>query len=134
MAFIERRKEDLERSLYTYKARVISVYDGDTIRADLDLGLGIWVKNQKFRLAHINTLELTGTEGEELQKALDARDTLRELVLDKDILIQTIKDRKGKYGRFLCILWAVPENDDRGTFFNVNDHLVQKGLGESVEY
>ncbi len=31
----------MKQSLYHYRAKVLSVYDGDTIRVDLDLGLGI---------------------------------------------------------------------------------------------
>ena len=32
----------MELTLYHYKATVVSVYDGDTIRADIDLGMNIW--------------------------------------------------------------------------------------------
>ena len=34
----------MKHTLYTYKAIVTSVYDGDTCTVDIDLGLHIWVK------------------------------------------------------------------------------------------
>lgn len=35
-----------EDKLYYYKGTVQSVYDGDTIRVDIDLGLNVVVKNE----------------------------------------------------------------------------------------
>ena len=49
-------------ALYHYRAVVISVYDGDTCRMDIDLGLDIWQKNEKIRLVRINTPELRGND------------------------------------------------------------------------
>lgn len=46
---------DLE--LYKYCAKVMSVYDGDTIRVDIDLGLKTWIKNESIRLNRINAPE-----------------------------------------------------------------------------
>ena len=60
--------------MFHYTAQVQSVYDGDTCRVDIDLGLGSWIRNEKLRLLRINALEMTGPE-----KALGAaaRDFLR---------------------------------------------------------
>ncbi|MFQ6613087.1 MAG: thermonuclease family protein [Fidelibacterota bacterium] len=107
--------------LYYYRARVVSVYDGDTCRVDLDLGFGVWIRKEKIRLARINTPELKGPQRPE---GLKARDYLRELVLNKRIILQTKKDRKGKYGRYLGELWL----QQNGQWINVNDDLVQAGL------
>ncbi len=35
---------------YVYDARVVSVYDGDTIRVDIDLGFNLWLHNESIRL------------------------------------------------------------------------------------
>ena len=43
-----------DAELFHYNAIVQSVYDGDTCRVDIDLGLGIWVRNEKIRLVRIN--------------------------------------------------------------------------------
>ncbi len=107
--------------LYHYRAKVVSVYDGDTCRVDLDLGFGVWIRREKIRLARINAPELRGSER---PRGLEARDYLRKLVLNKNIILQTLKDRKGKYGRYLGELWL--EQD--GRWINVNDLLVKEGL------
>ena len=39
-------------------------------------------------------------EGEERELGIVSRGELREKILDKDIILETIKDKKGKYGRF----------------------------------
>jgi micrococcal nuclease len=118
----------MDDQLYYYRAKVVSVYDGDTVRADIDLGLSTWIKNEKLRLARINTPELRGAERE---AGLAARDFLISKVLDKNIILETIRDRKGKYGRYLAELWI---KNDSGEFINVNDLLVQEGHAVYTEY
>ena len=109
--------------LYHYRARVVSVYDGDTCRVDLDLGFGIWIRKEKIRLARINTPELRGSQRME---GLKARDYLRDLILGRSIILETKKDRKGKYGRYLGELWL----EQAGQWVNVNDIMVQEGLAK----
>ena len=84
--------------MYEYKAHVTKVYDGDTITCDIDLGFGIHLKKQSIRLLYIDTPEV---RGEEREQGLIVRDIVAEKILDKDIIIRTSKDRKGKYGRWL---------------------------------
>ena len=116
---------DLE--LYKYSAKVISVYDGDTIRVDIDLGLKTWIKNESIRLHRINAPEVRGIEK---ALGLKSRDFLSKLILKKGIIIQTIKDQKGKYGRYLGEIWL--EID--GKYLNVNDHLVKEGYAIYKQY
>ena len=52
----------MKDKLYHYRAKVASVYDGDTIRVDIDLGLKSWIKDEKIRLNRINAPELRGDE------------------------------------------------------------------------
>lgn len=90
---------------FRYPAKVIDVYDGDTVTCMVNLGFSVIVK-EKIRLFGINTPELRGAEKE---RGYVSRDRMRELVLDKDIILYTIKNRrnedtKGKYGRYLGIL------------------------------
>lgn len=83
---------------YTYNANVTKVYDGDTITVDIDLGLGVWIRGEKIRLFGINAPEV---RGEERIDGLASRDWLRKLILERTVVIKTIKDSKGKYGRYL---------------------------------
>ncbi len=114
--------------LYRYKAIIRSVYDGDTCRADIDLGLKMWMHNEPLRLARINTPEVRGAEREE---GLKSRDYLRELIDGKEVFIATIKDKKGKYGRYIADIWLEQED---GNWINVNDNLVENGYAEYKEY
>ncbi len=109
--------------LYHYRTLVAGVYDGDSITVDIDLGLGVWMTNQKIRLANINTPELRGDERED---GLVARDWLRDKILGEEIILRTIKDKKGKYGRWLGEIWHEE--------VNINEQLVELGMAKEVEY
>ncbi len=112
-----------EDGIYTYKAIITSVYDGDTVTADIDLGLSTWVHGEKLRLSRINTPEVRGAEREQ---GLISRDWMRAQILDKTVLIQTTRDEKGKYGRYLAEIYL--------DGVNINDLLVTEGLAEYKEY
>ena len=71
--------------MYEYCAKVVSVYDGDTITVDIDLGFGIVLKKQKLRLLGINTPEV---RGEEKILGKKVRDLVREKILDKVVTIK----------------------------------------------
>ena len=93
--------EEIIEPLYSYNAYVIGIYDGDTITCDIDVGFDIIIKKQKIRLYGIDTPEL---RGDERDMGLIIRDKLREKILHKWVLLCTIKDTKGKYGRWLGII------------------------------
>ena len=118
----------VENNLYHYRATVQSVYDGDTCTVDIDLGLSTWVHSEKLRLYRINAPEVRGAEREE---GLRSRDFLRELIDGKAIVVQTIKDRKGKYGRYLAEIWLAGED---GEWININDLIVQEGYAQYADY
>jgi micrococcal nuclease len=114
--------------LYHYQAHITAVYDGDTVTADVDLGLHIWTRGEKLRLHRINAPEV---RGEQRTAGLLSRDFLREQVLDKDVVIETIADKKGKYGRYLAEIWL---ENAAGEWANINDLLVQSGHAEYHDY
>lgn len=118
----------LKRNLlmYIYKAIVIKVYDGDTITVNIDLGFGV-SKTERLRLYGINTPEVRGTERIE---GLKSRDWLRTLILNKEIIVKTYRDKKGKYGRYLADIYI---ESDTGTI-NINDWLVRENLAEHKIY
>lgn len=84
--------------MYQYKAKIIDVYDGDTVTAMVDLGFYHY-QQMKFRLYGINTPEI---RGEEREKGLLVRDILRAMILDKEVTINSYKDKQEKYGRYLA--------------------------------
>lgn len=103
--------------IYTYKAKVIDVYDGDTITVDIDLGFNIWKRNEKIRLASINAPEVRGKNKD---KGIVVRDYLRLLILNREVTLKTIKDKKEKYGRYLGIIFLNEEN--------INNKLLEENL------
>jgi len=89
---------------YTYDIVVQSVYDGDTIRADIDLGFTVWMRNQPLRLYGVNTPEVRGAERE---RGLTVRDAVRAWIDEaagQRMWINSIQDREGKFGRYLAII------------------------------
>ncbi len=118
----------MKSKLYFYRAEVVSVYDGDTCRVNIDLGFNTMLKNEKIRLSGINAPELRGSEREE---GLKSRDYLRTLILGKQIYLETEKDKKGKYGRYLGTIWVVNES---GLYENVNEKLVKNGYAIHKKY
>jgi len=102
--------------MYTYNAHVVSVYDGDTVTVDIDLGFDVNMKKLKIRMYGINAPEVKGVTK---PQGIVARDALRGRILDKDIILHTIKDEQEKYGRWLGIIEI--EGED------INDWLVKNG-------
>ena len=115
-------------SLYLYRATVTSVYDGDTITVDIDLGFSVVLRNIKLRLLGIDTPEMRGGTPETKSYAKKARDYVREKCLGKEIYVESRK--KGKYGRYLAIIWTV--EDDEKSEKSINDLLLENNL--AVEY
>jgi micrococcal nuclease len=93
----------MKKDRYIYNAQVVSVYDGDTITIDVDLGMRCWLKGQVVRLAEIDAAELKGNER---SMGLAVRDYVRRRVLDKEVVIETVKDTKETYGRWLAYVWV----------------------------
>lgn len=110
----------MNQHLFVYSAFVESVYDGDTITVNIDLGFGINFKNQKIRLLGIDTPEL---RGEERPEGLKVRDWLRDKIDSKLVILKTYKDSKGKYGRWLADVFIDGEC--------INADLVAQGYGAS---
>jgi micrococcal nuclease len=121
-------EETMNENLYHYRALITDVYDGDTCTVNIDLGLNTWIQGEKLRLYRINAPELRGVERPE---GLCSRDFFRSLIAGKEITIQTIKDRKEKYGRYLAEVWFKAET---GEWLNVNDLMVLNGHARYQDY
>lgn len=109
--------------MYQYKAFVTDVYDGDTITVDIDLGLHVWLRGETIRLFGINAPEV---RGESRDKGLEARDYLRELILKKEVVLRTYKDKKGKYGRWL--------GNVQVDGIDVNQDMIDNDFAVKAEY
>ncbi len=79
-------------------------------------------------MIRIKAPELKGTER---TKGLKSRDHLRSLILDKEVFIETIKDKKGKYGRYLAEIWL---KDSENNYVNINDLMVKNEFASYKKY
>jgi micrococcal nuclease len=104
--------------MYTYKAKIISVYDGDTVTALVDLGFRINFE-MKIRLTGIDAPELRDIEK---PQGLISRDRLRELILNKEVILHTERDKQEKFGRWLGTIFLPEEK------ISVNEMLIKEGL------
>ena len=110
--------------MYEYRAHVASVYDGDTITVNVDLGFHIQHKI-KVRLANIDAPEIRGAEREE---GIQSRDALRRLIEGAPVRVKTFRDRTGKYGRYIANVYT----DDHGELC-VNEWMVANGYAEPYQ-
>jgi micrococcal nuclease len=103
--------------LYTYKAIVTRIVDGDTFVCDLDLGFKLWNKDIKIRLLNYNAPEV---EGPEKPFGLIAKGATSNLILNKEVTLHT--EKADSFGRYLGTVWL-------STGENLVDLLVSKGYG-----
>jgi micrococcal nuclease len=109
--------------MYEYKAILNRIVDGDTIDVDIDLGFDVKIK-QRVRLYGINTPEVRTKDLKEKQKGIEATEYLRK-ILPKEFIIQTILNKRGKYGRVLGIIWVNEEN--------INEKMVTEGYATKYD-
>ena len=107
--------------MYTYRAKLDRVIDGDTIDANIDLGFDVSV-HKRIRLTGIDTPESRTRDLAEKKLGLAAKERLKELCIGK---IQVKSLGKGKYGRILGIPYTEDGRD-------ICDVLVKEG--HAVEY
>lgn len=87
----------MKTTLYQYTLKGFSAVDGDTLKADIDLGFGVILAGKKIRLEHVNCPEKNTPEGV-------AAKTFTTDWLYKDganVVINVKNHREDKYGRIL---------------------------------
>lgn len=117
--------------MYTYKALVTKVIDGDTIDVDIDLGFNVHV-HERIRLLGINTPEIFGSKAKneiERQKGLDAKQFVESWVASQNnVVMLTTHDakalKKEKYGRWLALICPLDSSSEEES---LNHLLVENG-------
>jgi len=120
--------EQWQESKYRYACFPIRVIDGDTVEVRIDLGFSVAI-TEKIRLYGIDAPEMRGDEKEDGRRSKDHLINMLGLVsgaTSREFQIITKKDKRGKYGRMLGIIWMM----SGGNFINVNDEMVQRGFAE----
>lgn len=111
---------------FVYLAKLERIIDGDTIVADLYLGLNVILDDQYIRFYGIDAWE---TRGEEREKGLEAKEYLKERLskgkIEIEIRPEWGQNGKGKYSRWLGVVYI--------DGVNINAELVEKGHAEEYE-
>lgn len=113
---------------YEYDAVITRVIDGDTVVATIDLGFCVYT-SQTLRLYGINAPETRGKDLTDEQRALAWKAThyLKEIVeTHSPITVRTVKDKTGKYGRYLATLFGVEPETDKEV--DLNQKMVSSGF------
>ena len=113
----KRTSEDL----YTYRASVVRVLDGDTLKVVVDLGFGVR-SVQTLRLRGIDCPELVSQEGKEAKEFVE-----KLLPPSSQLLVKTTKS--DKYDRYLADIFVPQKN---GSHLYLNNKLLEKGLAVKV--
>ena len=127
---------------YRYDALVREVYDGDTIYADIDLGLNTWRHGIGLRLFGVQTPELrkptkaagqaardfvcSALTGLPVESIASWEKKGRRILLPKPakIFLHSHGDADGKYGRLLSTVWFY---DETGDLVSLNELLLSNG-------
>jgi len=115
--------------MHEYKVNIVKVVDGDTVDVDIDLGFGMWLRNERVRVMGIDTPESRTSDKIEKIFGLAAKSRLSSLLGAEAILHTQVskkgEDMKGKFGRVL------------GNFTSINGEKCAAVLireGHAVEY
>ena len=116
----------LKDKLYTFKAHVERVIDGDTFLCNVDCGFGIWSR-QRFRLSGIDAPEIDTVLGMKAKSFV-------ENVLKNCAFIIAKTSRSDKYDRYLVDIFLKTGESDAGVVVRegeyLNQILLDKGLAK----
>ena len=112
--------------MYTYKAKLLRVVDGDTCDAQIDLGFDVSVK-KRIRFAGINAPESRTRDLKEKARGLAAKDRVKA-ILAEDPSFTLESTEIGKYGRVLGKIHInTLDGVDGLTQICLNDLLIKEG-------
>jgi endonuclease YncB( thermonuclease family) len=117
-------KISAKKELYTYKAYLERVIDGDTLLVTIDLGFSL-IKEQRLRLRGIDAPELGEPGGSASKRFVES-----ELKNTQFIIIKTYGT--DLYDRFLVDIFYLPGEEDSNRVIHegkfLNNELLNEGL------
>jgi len=124
--------------MYEYKCKIVKIVDGDTVDVDLDLGFGVWLRDERVRIMGIDTPESRTSDKVEKIFGLAAKERLSSLLGADATLLSQVKSNgenmKGKFGRILGDFKTI-NGDTITTKLMEEGHAVAYGGGskESIQ-
>mgnify|MGYP000208941346 FL=1 len=117
--------------MYEYKCKIIKIIDGDTVDIDLDLGFGVWLRDERVRIMGIDTPESRTSDKIEKIFGLLAKDRLNSLLGGEAILLSQVtkggENMKGKFGRILGNFKTIDGKDVAETLMNEGHAVAYQG-------
>ena len=111
--------------MYTYKAKLVKVVDGDTIDVTIDLGFDVSVK-KRIRLVGIDTPECRTRDLKEKALGLAAKDRVKA-ILAENPKFDLESTEVGKYGRVLGkIHITILDGTESLTQICLNEQLIKE--------
>ena len=111
-----------------YDVILLKCVDGDTVDVDIDLGFGVWLKDERVRIMGIDTPESRTRDKVEKLFGTAAKERLKELLAEGGKLITTEdksgEDMKGKFGRILGDFYVERYEGQRE---KVTDIMIEEG-------
>lgn len=119
--------------MFQYKATILNIIDGDTLKLNIDLGFHVFIETT-VRLARINTPEIVGFTA----KGID--DPAKRFIMQNlpvgSVCVAEIT-RTEKYGRWLAdIFFQTGETDQKKILEaprNLNNELVRNGFAKPYD-
>lgn len=108
--------------LYEYKAKLIKVLDGDTIKSTVDLGFNIWI-SVTIRLIGIDAPETRTKNLEEKANGKLSKEWLINLLKENNNEFRLLSTGVDKYGRCLAEIYV----DSLG-IKSVQNKMIEEGL------
>ena len=75
--------------MYEYQCKVVKVVDGDTVDVDIDLGFGVWLRDERVRLYGIDTPESRTSDDIEKIYGFAAKEYLERYLSAGNIVLKT---------------------------------------------
>lgn len=107
--------------MYTYKAKITNVVDGDTFDLDIDLGFHIHI-HERVRILDLDTPE---KRGEEKEYGLIVTQYANKFLGEECIIKSKQELKTDSFGRWLVELYL--END-----INLAEHYTQLGVNKKA--
>lgn len=144
----------MNQSKYRFPVTLRGFVDGDTFDADVNLGFDVTFSNQRFRMYGIDAYETSlkrGTDEAGKAKGIEIKNNLNQIInAGTQLIIETFKDPKDKYGRYLAVVWIpqerfailegvyeatktldIPSTEVAGTKYrNLNEWMVGSGFAK----
>jgi len=110
-------------------AKVVKVYDADTITVAFSAFGTDAIQSYKVRVCHIDSAEIKSKCPMERKLACMARDFSSDLLIGKLIVLEIDPKKNDKYGRLLGNIWY--QNAEKTAFLNLSETLSKEKLANS---